>query len=91
MAGIAVIATADMPLEGGTAELRIHDVTSAIKLVIFLSYAKVYLYKQSTKFSKMRMLLAPHSWEGLPNPLVPILPWQNQLQTLKLVGLGDSG
>lgn len=78
MAGTMV--TADLPLEGGTAQLRIHDVANAIKWDISLSHARVYLQKQSTKFSKLRMPLVPHSWEGLPHPLVPILPWQNQLK-----------
>lgn len=85
------VVTADMPLEGGTVQLRIHDVTNAIKWDISLSHAGVYLQKQSTKFSKLRMPLVPHSWEGLPHPLVPILPWQKQLQTLKLVGTSDPG
>jgi len=89
MAGTVV--TADMPMEGGTAQLRIHDVANAIKWDISLSHARVYLQNQSTKFSKLRMPLVPHSWEGLPHPLVPILPWQNQLQTLKLVGTSDPG
>lgn len=49
------VVTADMPLEGGTAQLRIHDVTNAIKWDISLSHAGVYLQKQSTKFLKLRM------------------------------------
>jgi len=38
-----VIATADMPLEGGTAQLWIHVAASAIKWDISLSYARVCL------------------------------------------------
>ena len=40
MAGTVVIGAADVPLEGGTAQLRIHDVASAIKWDIPLSYAR---------------------------------------------------
>ena len=43
VAGTVVITTADMPLEGGTAQLRTHDVASAIKWDISLSYTRVYL------------------------------------------------
>jgi len=43
VAGTVVIATADILLEGGTAQLRIHDAASAIKWDISLSYARVYL------------------------------------------------
>lgn len=73
------VITADMPLEGGTAQLRIHDIANAIKWDISLSHARVYLQKQS------------HLWEGLPHPLAPIHQWQNQLQTLELVGTSDPG
>ena len=85
------VVTADMPLGGGTAQLRIPDVANAINWDISLSHARVYLQKQSTKFSKLKMPLAPPSWEGLPHPLVPILPWKNQLQTLELVDRSDPG
>lgn len=61
------VVTADMPLGGGTAQLRIPDVANAINWDISLSHARVYLQKQSTKFSKLKMPLAPHSWEGLPH------------------------
>lgn len=37
VAGTVVIATAHMPLKGGTAQLRVHDATSTIKWDIFLS------------------------------------------------------
>jgi len=43
VAGTVVIATAKMPLEGGTAQLLIHDAESAIKWDISLSYARLYL------------------------------------------------
>ena len=43
VAGTVAIATADMPLERGTAQLRIHD--AAIKVYISLSSARVYLLK----------------------------------------------
>ena len=79
------IATADTPLERRTAQQRIHDAASATKWDIFLSYARVYLQKRLTKFSKLRMTLASHLWEGLLHPLVQILPRQNQQQTLKSV------
>ena len=86
VAGTVGIATADTPLERRTAQQRIHDAASATKWDISLSYARVYLQKRSTKFSKLRMTLASHLWEGLLHPLVQILPRQNQQQTLKSVG-----
>ena len=58
---------------------------NATKWDISLSYARVYLQKRSTKFSKLRMTVASHLWEGLLHPLVQILPRQNQQQTLKSV------
>ena len=54
VAGTVVIATADMPLEGGTAQLRIYDAESAIKWDTSLSYQECASEKQSTKFSKLR-------------------------------------
>ena len=43
VAGTVAIATADMPLEGGIAQRRKHDATSAIKWDISLPHARVYL------------------------------------------------
>ena len=83
VAGTVGIATTDTPLERRTAQQWIHDAASATKWDISLSYARVYLQKRSTKFSKLRMTLASHLWEGLLHPLVPR---QNQQQTLKSVG-----
>ena len=41
MTGTVVIATADMSLERGTAQLQIHNVANTIKWDISLSHAKV--------------------------------------------------
>ena len=43
LAGAVFIATADIPLEGGTAQRQIHDAASAIKWDISLSHARVLL------------------------------------------------
>ena len=80
VAGTVFIATADMNLEGGTAHAAA-DTQCSNKM-------GVYVQKQSTRFSKLRTL-KPHirGRAYITAHTFSNTSWQNQLQTLKVIGL----